>query len=98
MTDPRQLSELDLQRAARTDSTDPNHRVIRSTNRPKKQRHPGPVQIEADLHLTLAASSEQQGREWMLELQEALVKRGCSVVVSPVKVVPAQPKPRRFKS
>lgn len=87
MRDPRRLTEFALQSAAR------GHQIRAGGN--GKQPDPSPVIVEADLHITFPVSSELQGREWLVELEGALLRRGASVTVDGPRVVPAAtPRPR----
>lgn len=92
MSEPRQFAPIDLERAAR------GHRITRGTGRPGKQPSQGPVTVEAQLHLSLTAESELDGRRALLALQTALFDRGFSVEMVGPSVVPAEPqKPRRLQ-
>jgi hypothetical protein len=89
MSEPRRFSPLDLERAALG-------RSVPRSARPGKQPVREPVTVEADLHLSIAAPSEMEGRQALQAINSALVDRGFSVTLDGPRVTPTEPAgPRR---
>lgn len=55
-----------------------------------RQASPGPVTVMAELHVEITRETELDGQRWLEAIESALVDRGASVFMGPVRVKPAE--------